>query len=170
MRADERSAPELGGATSPPGEPRPQVAGWVATATRLTLGLIFVYLGAVKVWDPVAFLKLVRQFDAVHAPLALNAIAAVLPWFEVFCGALLIFGVKPRGAAVLQLLLLIGFTALVFARALAIYHAGGTPFCGIRFDCGCGTGEVLICVKLVENAALMALAGFVASSQAGAKS
>jgi hypothetical protein len=29
----------------------------------------------------------------------------------------------------------------------------------VRFDCGCGAGEVLICRKLVENGLLILLSG-----------
>ena len=37
-------------------------------------------------------------------------------------------------------------------------HAGSDlPFCAIKFDCGCGTGEILICRKLAENTLLTAL-------------
>ncbi len=136
----------------------------LATAARILLGGIFLYLGVVKALDPVGFLKLVRQFDVVHSPPILNFTAAVLPWFEIFCGALLLLGVKTRAAALLQTILLAGFTGLVAWRALAIYRAGGTPFCAIRFDCGCGTGEVLICLKLVENTAMLLLAAFVVAN------
>jgi hypothetical protein len=40
---------------------------------------------------------------------------------------------------------------LVFRRALAIQSAQAIPFCAVKFDCGCGTGEVFICRKLLEN-------------------
>lgn len=133
----------------------------VVIAGRLLLGAIFVYLGVIKAIDPVGFLKLVRQFDVVPTPLALNLIAATLPWFEIFCGALLLVGVKARAAALLQLLLLVGFTLIVALRAWAIYRSGSAPFCAIHFDCGCGTGEVFICMKLAENTAMMLLAALV---------
>lgn len=139
----------------------------VVAIARVALGALFIYLGAVKAYDPVGFLKLVRQFDVLHAPSSLNFVAAVLPWFEIFCGVFLVVGIKARAAALLQLLLLIGFTVLVALRAAAIYRAGGTPFCSIRFDCGCGTGEVLICFKFVENTALMLLSAMVVVAGGG---
>jgi hypothetical protein len=89
----------------------------------------------------------------------LNLIAATLPWFEVFCGLLLLGGIAVRGSAFVLLLMLTPFTWIVLQRALAIHAADAIPFCTIRFDCGCGTGEVLICYKLVENALLIALCG-----------
>jgi len=47
--------------------------------------------------------------------------------------------------------MLVPFTVLVFRRALAIQSALAIPFCAVKFDCGCGTGEVFICRKLLEN-------------------
>jgi hypothetical protein len=58
--------------------------------------------------------------------------------------------------------MLLIFTFAVTLRAIAIHQNVGTAFCAIRFDCGCGTGEVQICSKLVENIALIVLAAFVA--------
>jgi uncharacterized membrane protein YphA (DoxX/SURF4 family) len=74
-----------------------------------------------------------------------------LPWFEIFCGLLLLAGVAVRGTAVMLIVMLVPFTVLVFRRALAIQSAQAIPFCMVKFDCGCGTGEVFICRKLLEN-------------------
>jgi len=54
--------------------------------------------------------------------------------------------------------MLIPFTLIVLKRALAIASAEGILFCAVKFNCGCGTGDVLICQKLVENTGLMLLA------------
>ena len=109
--------------------------------------------------DPVDFLKLIRQYDLVDTPFLLNLIASTLPWFEVFCGVLLIGGVAVRGTAAVTLLMQIPFTILVLQRALAIHAETSLPFCAIRFDCGCGAGEVPICFKLIENSLLILLSG-----------
>ena len=124
------------------------------------LGALFIYMGLNKALDPVAFLKLLRQYDLTQTPLLLNSIAAALPWFEVFCGLLLLLGVAVRGTALTLLLLLAPFTALVLHRALALHSALDIPFCAVKFDCGCGEGAVFICRKLAENALLMLLAGW----------
>ena len=129
----------------------------LAMLARFALGALFIYMGLQKALHPVEFLKLVRQYDALHSPLSLNLVASALPWFEVFCGVLLVLGIAVRGTAVMLLLMLIPFTLLVYLRAQAMRATGGLPFCAIKFDCGCGTGEVLICRKLAENALLMAL-------------
>ena len=122
------------------------------------LGALFVYTGLEKGLDPVLFLKLVRQYDLVQTPFLLNSIAATLPWFEVFCGMLLLAGIAVRGAALTLAGILIPFTAVVWHRALILQAARAIPFCAVKFDCGCGTGEVFICGKLLENAGLILLA------------
>jgi uncharacterized membrane protein YphA (DoxX/SURF4 family) len=136
---------------------RDHVLPLLGTLARWALGCLFIYMGLKKALDPVDFLKLVRQYDMVHSSLLLNLIAAALPWFEVFCGGLLLGGIAVRGAAALSLLMLVPFTLIVLQRALAIQAAQGLPFCAIRFDCGCGAGEVAICFKLAENSLLILL-------------
>jgi uncharacterized membrane protein YphA (DoxX/SURF4 family) len=146
---------------NPAGRTPPTVASAAVAATvRILLGLLFLYLGLGKALAPVEFLKLVRQYDLGQAPILLNLIAAGLPWFEVFCGLLLLSGVAVRGTALLLLAMLIPFTFVVFRQALLIQSAQGIPFCAVAFDCGCGAGEVLICAKMVENGILMVLAGW----------
>ena len=131
-----------------------------AVLARWLLGAAFLYAGLSKALHPVDFLKLLRQYDLVQDPLLLNSIASALPWFETFCGLLLLAGVAVRGAALTLLLLLVPFTVLVFHRALAIQSALAIPFCMVKFDCGCGTGTVFICRKLVENFVLILLSGW----------
>jgi putative oxidoreductase len=136
----------------------------LARAARFILGAIFIYVGAQKIIDPVAFLKAVNAYQLVSMPTALNTTAVVLPWLEVTCGALLLLRKKPRASAMLLLAMLLVFTLAVTLRAIAIHQNVGTAFCAIRFDCGCGTGEVPICGKLLENIALIILAAFVAAT------
>jgi uncharacterized membrane protein YphA (DoxX/SURF4 family) len=128
-----------------------------ALFARWLLGAAFVYLGINKAMHPVEFLKLVRQYDVLSNVVLLNSTAALLPWFEIFCGILLLLGVAVRGAAAMLLVMLVTFFAAIMIRALAIRDLGGLPFCAIKFDCGCGAGEVFVCRKLAENFLLMFL-------------
>jgi uncharacterized membrane protein YphA (DoxX/SURF4 family) len=128
-----------------------------AVLARWFVGGMFIYMGFQKVIEPVEFLKLVRQYELVANPWLLNSIAAALPWFEIFCGLLLVTGIAVRGAALMLVAMLIPFTALVLKRALAIAALKKLAFCAVKFNCGCGTGEVFICHKLVENGILTAL-------------
>jgi uncharacterized membrane protein YphA (DoxX/SURF4 family) len=132
----------------------------LAVLARWALGGLFIYTGLNKALDPVAFLKIVRQYDMVHDPWLLNAIAAGLPWFEVFCGLFLCAGIAVRGSALALILMLLPFTAIVIRRALELQSVLAIRFCAVKFDCGCGTGEVFICHKILENALLTLLAAW----------
>ncbi|MBI4625757.1 MAG: hypothetical protein HY736_21370 [Verrucomicrobia bacterium] len=150
----------MSGGSGIPGSHR--VPDLLAVAARWLLAAVFLYLGLGKALHPVEFLKLVRQYGVFEDPLLLNLVAAVLPWFEVICGLLLLAGVTVRGAVWLLVAMLIPFTALILLRALAIRELGALPFCAIKFDCGCGGGEVFICPKLFENAGLTILSVWLA--------
>ncbi len=124
---------------------------------RWVLGVIFLLMGLSKALEPVEFLKLVREYGIIEHALTLNLIAVTLPWVEVVCGGLLLAGVAVRGTALLLFALLAAFSALIVDRALGVQGASGLGFCAIGFDCGCGSGEVLVCRKILENAGLVAL-------------
>ena len=152
-----------------------------AVLARWWLGCVFICMGLHKALPhPEYFLKLVRQYDMVTSPVLLNSIGAALPWFEVYCGVLLLVGVAVRGAALMLVAMLVPFTLVVLKKALAIWSSvllvhllftlvvlkkslaiaamSGMPFCAVKFDCGCGAGEVFICHKVVENSVLLLLA------------
>ena len=136
------------------------VVNLLTVLARWVLGAVFLYLGLSKALHPVEFLKLVRQYDLTQTAWLLNSIAAALPWFEVFCGLLLLAGVAVRGTALTLAAMLVPFTLLVFHRALLLRAALNVPFCAVKFDCGCGTGTVFICRKLLENFLLVMMSGW----------
>jgi uncharacterized membrane protein YphA (DoxX/SURF4 family) len=136
---------------------RSKVRDYGGLLARWLLGGLFVYMGLNKALHPELFLKVVHQYQMVDSPLVLNSIASALPWFEVFCGVLLAAGVAVRGSALMLVLMLVPFTVLVLKRALGIAGAEGLPLCAVKFDCGCGTGEVFICRKVLENSLLLLL-------------
>lgn len=117
-------------------------------------------MGLTKALHPAEFLKLVHEYQMVNTPWLLNSIAALLPWFEVFCGLLLLAGIAVRGTALLLIGLLVPFTLVILKRALAIAAAQGLSFWLVKFDCGCGSGEVVIWEKMIENTTLILLAGW----------
>jgi uncharacterized membrane protein YphA (DoxX/SURF4 family) len=129
-----------------------------ATLGRWLLGGLFVYMGLRKALEPFRFLELVHAYGMVGNPYLLNAIAAALPWFETFCGLLLLAGVAVRGTALMLILMLVPFTLLILQRAFAIAAAKNISFWIVKFDCGCGAGEVIIWQKMIENSLLILLA------------
>jgi len=131
-----------------------QITGVVA---RWLVGGFFIYTGLNKALHPEYFLILVHEYDLVSTPFLLNSIGAALPWFEVFCGLLLVSGIAVRGSALIIVIMLVPFTIVVLRRALAIAAAKQIPFTDVKFDCGCGTGEVYIWKKMIENSVLILL-------------
>jgi uncharacterized membrane protein YphA (DoxX/SURF4 family) len=128
---------------------------------RWWLGAVFIYMGLNKALPhPEHFLELVRQYHLVSNSFLLNSIAAALPWFEVYCGLLLLLGVAVRGSGLVIAGMLVPFTLMVLRRALDIAADKAISFCAVKFDCGCGAGEVLICHKLVENSVLLLLSAW----------
>ncbi|RKY21411.1 MAG: hypothetical protein DRQ55_04570 [Planctomycetota bacterium] len=142
-------------------------SGWPQLVARLVLGLVFVRMGLSKVEDPVAFLKLLREYELAPAgaPWALNTLAISIPWLEIWLGGLLLLGVAVRGVALSLLGLLLAFSVAVSQRALAISAAEGIALCDVAFDCGCGGGVEFACSKVPENLALMLLAWMAAVSR-----
>ncbi len=113
----------------------------------------------VALTGPVEFLKQMRQYRIFGDQMwpLMNLTAVALPWVETLCGLLLLAGVAVRGAALMLLAMLLAFTPMVLLRGLELQAAGGLTLCQVRFDCGCGAGEVALCAKLAENTAMILL-------------
>lgn len=138
-------------------------------AARLAVGAAMIYYGLAKISQPVLFLKEVHVYGILPSqpPLLLNLVAAMMPWTELVLGMFLLLGVLIRGASGLLVLMLVVFTAAIAHRALGVQQAGNIAFCAVEFDCGCGSGAVNICRKLVFNSALilLALVAFLSNSR-----
>jgi uncharacterized membrane protein YphA (DoxX/SURF4 family) len=130
---------------------------------RAALGGIFVYYGWLKISDPYSYLKSVHEYgvldgmNLVGMPLE-NIAAAGVPMLEIFGGLCLAFGLWRRGAAAWLGLFLAAFTVAVAWKATDPEIAAGQPSYLLReFDCGCGTGVVVVWEKLLMNLILIAL-------------
>lgn len=117
---------------------------------RLTLALVFIYAGAVKSQDVVAFAGHVAAYQIL--PYAMNyLVAATLPYVEFFAGVLLLLNVRVRPA-----LVTIGGMTLVFMVALT-----SVLIRDLGIDCGCfdpaGGENVTAGVALLRDVGLMVL-------------
>jgi uncharacterized membrane protein YphA (DoxX/SURF4 family) len=115
---------------------------------HLLFGGIFVYAGAVKAWDPAAFLLDVRSFELLPDPWA-AWLAMCLPWLEIFAGLAVMTGLLRAGGLLLLNACLLGFLAsilIAWAR-------------GLDIRCGCfGSGGSSAYVELVvRDLALLGL-------------
>jgi len=133
---------------------------FVLLFARLIVGVLMIYVSIGKLQDPVAFLKVVKQYEIVPVEwhVALNSIAVIVPWVELLGGAALLVGVGLRGTGAVMFLMLIAFSMAITMRTLQIMDTEGTLFMQVKFDCGCGTGEQIIWLKLLENTGLILLA------------
>ena len=127
---------------------------------RIILAATFIYMGSMKIGAPFEFLKQVRSYQMLPEtpPIYLNATAIVLPWLEIVAGVALLLGLRFRGAAAAIITMLLVFTPAILIRALHIQAEKGISFFEIVFDCGCGSGPVLIWTKLLGNVGLFTLA------------
>ena len=94
--------------------------------SRLVIGCVFLYAGAIKAADMTAFAGSVAAYQLL--PYSFNMlVAAILPYVEILAGVLLIFNTRVKPAALVLLLL---DTVFILALATAIYR-------GLSIDCGC---------------------------------
>lgn len=101
--------------------------------TRLLVGLLFVYAGAVKIWDvsngtwgAPQFAVDIANYRLVGGDLAI-ILSVYLPWVEIVGGLSLVFRrLYPGGLTVLTVL------CIIFAGAL-----GSAVVRGLNVECGC---------------------------------
>lgn len=102
----------------------PRSSIWFALS--ILVGAIFIYAGAVKVWDPLAFANDIAHYRILSWPLGIR-LAFYLPWLEILCGLALILGRLRTGAVAILLALTGVFIVASIAARLR----------GIDLNCGC---------------------------------
>ena len=116
---------------------------------RMALGLVFLYAAWDKIVDPMAFAKILRNYQ-ILPDMAVSAAALVLPWIEVVVGMCLLTGFVARGASLSASLMM-----AVFLAAMAwAWHKG------IATQCGCFTTKAddpISPLTFVRDGALLAL-------------
>lgn len=115
------------------------VSPWLYFAIRLSLGLIFVYAGFIKLLDPKAFAKIISHYDIAPEGL-LPVIAIGLPAIEFLAGLGLMLNIRGSLAAILGLL-------LIFSLIL-----GFGVVSNLNIDCGCFTSEEIRGQSMLEHA------------------
>ena len=101
-------------------------SSWIELAARWLLGLTFIYASYHKIAGPQNFAQILYGYGLLpHA--TINLIAIYLPFLELIVGLALVYGIFPRGAAVIGSTLLLIFMAAITVNLLR----------GHRFDCGC---------------------------------
>ncbi len=122
---------------------------------RIFLGSLFIFSCIHKIADPYGFALIVRNYQLTPLYL-INFVAIVLPYVELLCGLMILFGVWRLGALFLVELMLAFFSVLIAVNILR----------GIDFTCGCFSNSPqkvfmeLPMVALVRDIILMAMGGY----------
>ncbi|MFE4973151.1 MauE/DoxX family redox-associated membrane protein [Kitasatospora sp. NPDC056651] len=128
-------AAQPGGSVPTPAARRPAPAwsGWLGTAVRLGLAVVWGWAGLAKVSDPAEAAQAVRAYEILPEALV-KPIGYGLPFLELALALLLLAGLGVRLVAAVSALLL-----LVFIAGISSAWARG-----ISIDCGCfgGGGHV----------------------------
>ena len=117
---------------------------------RMALGLVFLFAAWDKIVDPMAFAKIIRNYQ-ILPDMAVSAVALTLPWIEVVVGVCLLTGFAARGASLSASLMM-----AVFLAAMAwAWHKG------IATQCGCFTtkaDDAISARTFVRDGSILALA------------
>lgn len=117
---------------------------------RMALGIVFLAAAWDKIVDPMAFAKIIRNYQLLP-DMAVAGVALTLPWIEVVVGMCLITGFVARGASVSACLMM-----AVFLSAMAwAWHKG------IATQCGCFTTKAddgISVATFIRDGSIMALA------------
>lgn len=114
---------------------------------RIFLAFIFIYAGTDKISDPAGFSQAIQNYRLFPVE-TINIFAIIIPWIELICGLLLLFGISVRENS-----LIISSLLLVFTLAVAI-----SMIRGLNFDCGCfGKPSPIGWKKLGENFLMLVL-------------
>lgn len=134
--------------------------------SRFIAGAIFIWMGTSKLGAPQDFLKAINTYEILPTtpPQVINLAAITIPWIETLGGiALLINRLRKPAALTLSCFLAI-FTAAILFRTQTIMATTSISFSEVSFDCGCGSGEVLIWKKTLQNTALLFVTAFCTKS------
>ena len=131
--------------------------GALMLVCRLAVGGMFVYLATLKITGLPDFHKVLKTYDflPLDPPWILNGTAMYVPFLELVLGVLILVGFWTRTSFIVVLAMMIFFTGMVYDRGVEIQAAEQLAFTAVKFDCGCGTGEVYLWKKLIENSLLI---------------
>ncbi len=115
--------------------------------SRLIVGYVFVSYGIEKIFTPKDFAHSIMNYEMMpHS--WVNIAALIMPWVEVFAGAMLILGLRLRAASFISSMMLVMFI-------MAIGVAMGR---GLEINCGCSAHpEPVGFPKILEDLGFLVL-------------
>ncbi|MDX9702996.1 MAG: MauE/DoxX family redox-associated membrane protein [Candidatus Auribacterota bacterium] len=134
---------------------KPDLPTFLYWIMRVFLGGLFIFSGMHKLFDPLGFAKIIFNYQ-LTPHILINFAAVVMPFVELLCGLMLIFGVFRISALVTLEALLVFFTILIGINILR----------GLDFTCGCfsnSTEKTFLnqpIVSFIKNFVLLAIGGY----------
>jgi uncharacterized membrane protein YphA (DoxX/SURF4 family) len=127
------------------------IAPVIALICRVALGITFFYAGIEKIIAPQEFALAIYNYRLLPDE-AVNTMAVILPWLEIFLATGLIAGIYVRGASLTSAVLF-----LTFAAALTISLVRG-----LDISCGCfgGSAGSINWLYLVRDLSLLVMSLF----------
>ncbi len=126
----------------------------LVTILRIALGAIFIYASFDKILHPYDFAKAIYNYQ-ILPDILINPAAIILPWTELLCGILLVFGIWYPGALFLvNLMLMIFMASLVFN-----FLRGVNVYCGC-FSTSMEDADAASMIKTILRDSLFMVAGW----------
>ena len=150
------SSPTDPSAPDPAGRRRHRILDWTGLLVRLGLAAVWFISGIAKASDPLETVVAVRAYQLLPES-AVRPVAAVLPYWEIAFGLLLLVGAATRLAAVASAVLLLVFIGGVVSAAAR----------GLAIDCGCfggggavSAGRTRYAAEVARDVGFLVLAGY----------
>ncbi len=121
---------------------------WIILLLRVVVGAVFIYAAFSKILNPSAFANDIDNYRMLPY-LLVSLMAIVLPWLELLCGFLLVFGKWLRGSSFI----------IIAMNIVFIIAIGSAIARGLDITCGCfsaaGEGTKVGVSRLVQDILLL---------------
>ena len=117
---------------------------------RIIIGVVFIYASIGKIINPEAFAKAIKNYEMLPITM-INLPAIILPYLELFTGALLMIGRLKKGAASITIIMLVFFLIGLIQAYIR----------GLDINCGCFSLESAssksdILLRIIEDFLMLA--------------
>ena len=123
---------------------------YILLSIRIIIGVVFIYASIGKIINPEAFAKAIKNYEMLPITM-INLPAIILPYLELFTGALLMIGRLKKGAASITIIMLVFFLIGLIQAYIR----------GLDINCGCFSLESAssksdILLRIIEDFLMLA--------------
>ena len=123
---------------------------YILLSIRIIIGVVFIYASIGKIINPEAVAKAIKNYEMLPITM-INLPAIILPYLELFTGALLMIGRLKKGAASITIIMLVFFLIGLIQAYIR----------GLDINCGCFSLESAssksdILLRIIEDFLMLA--------------